>query len=145
MTQKSRTATLQAGRRRSGFGVIRDEAKRTGILRRLLLAGLCAGLVGPSSADPAVTTASSNMRRMPNVHSHVVQSVPADAQIDLQSCTGDWCYGSWRGFAGYLPSFAVAQAGPPTVAPPPPVVVAPTFGWGGPYVGVGYGWGWRHW
>ena len=85
------------------------------------------------------------MRRMPSVHSHVVQSVPADAQIDLQSCTGDWCYGSWRGLSGYLPSFAVAQAGPPVVAPPPPVVVSPTLGWGGPYVGVGYGWGWRHW
>ena len=119
------------------------------ILQRLLLAaGACACLAGPSFAEPAVTTASSNMRRMPNLHSHVVQSVPADAEIDLENCTGDWCYGSWRGISGYLPSFAVAQGSPPPVAAAPaapPIVVAPAWGWGGPYVGASWGYGWRRW
>jgi hypothetical protein len=142
------------------------DAERNLILRRLLVAaGLVIGLVGPSFADPAVTTAWSNMRRAPNGHARVVQSVPANAEIDLQTCSGDWCYASWRNRFGWIPTFAVgeADAAPPAVAAPPivvgappvvvdappvvvdapPVVVGPA--WGGPYVGVGYGWGWRRW
>ena len=131
-------------------------------MRRLLLAaGLSVGLLGPSFADPAITTASSNMRRAPNVHSHIVQSVPANAEIDLQNCAGDWCHASWRNLSGFIPAFAVAQAGPPpgAVAPPPaavvgappivvdpaPIIVGPAWGWGGPYVGGGWGYGWRRW
>jgi len=125
-------------------------------LRRLLIAaGLFGVLVGSSFADPAITTAPSNMHRRANPHSAVVQAVPADAQIDIQGCRGEWCYGSWRGIYGFLPAFAVTQAGPPpappmAVAPPPlavtaPVVVAPAPVWGGPYVGVGWGYGWRRW
>ncbi len=132
------------------------------ILRRLLLAaGLIVGLAAPSFADPAITTAWSDMRSAPNAHSRIVQSVPADAQIDLQTCAGDWCHASWRNRSGFIPSFAVAEAGPApgdvAVAPPvfaggppvvvaaPPVVVGPAFGWGGPYVGFGWGGGWRRW
>ncbi len=119
----------------------------------LLAAGLSVGLAGQCFADPAITTASSAMRHAPSLHSRIVQTIPADAEIDLQNCSGDWCYVSWRNIFGYIPSLAVAQGGPPpgAVAPPPvvaapPVVVAPVFGWGGPYVG-GYwgGYGWRHW
>ena len=128
--------------------------------RSLLAAGLVLGLVGPSFADPAVTTAWSNMRRAPGGHSRVVQSVPANAEINLQNCAGDWCYASWRNRFGWIPAFAVGEGGAPPVAvggppavvaaPPvvvaaPPVVVSPAFGWGGPYVGFGYGWGWRRW
>jgi hypothetical protein len=135
-------------------------AERTAILRRLLLAvGLCVGLSGPAFAYSSTTTAWSNMRHAPNGHSRVVQSVPASAEIDLQSCAGNWCYASWRNLYGYIPSFAVAEASappgvvaaPPLIAAAPPVVVAPSvvvgpaFGWGGPYVGIGYGWGWRRW
>ena len=123
-------------------------------MRRLLVsAGLCLGLVGPASADPAITTAWSNMRRAPSAHSHVVQSVPASAEIDLRNCAGNWCYASWRGLSGYIPSFAVAQAGappavvaaPPVVVAPAPIIVGPAFGWGGPYIGGGWGYGWRRW
>ncbi len=128
--------------------------RNTTLLRSLLAAALCAGVVAPCLADPAITTASSAMRRAPTAHSRIVQMVPAEAQIDLQNCTGGWCYGSWRNLFGWIPSFAVAQAGPPpaAVAPPPVVVappvvvgVAPAWGWGGPYVGGGWGWGWRRW
>jgi hypothetical protein len=128
-------------------------------LRRLLLAaGLSVSLAGPAFAYSATTTAWSNMRHAPNGHSRIVQSVPADAEIDVQHCAGSWCYASWRNLYGYIPSFAVAESGPPpgvAAAPPvmagppvavaPSVVVGPTFGWGGPYVGVGYGWGWGRW
>ena len=133
-------------------------------MRRLLLAaGLLGALLGPSFADPAITTASSTMRRAANPWSRIVQAVPANAQIDIQSCRGAWCYGSWRGLYGFLPSFAVAPGGPgpvgpagPPVAfapPPPPLVVtapvifapAPVYHWGGPYVGGGVGYGWNHW
>jgi hypothetical protein len=131
-------------------------------LRRLLLsAGLCVGLVGPSFADPAITTAWSNMRSAPSAHAHIVQGVPANAQIDLQTCGANWCHASWRNLSGYIPAFAVAQAGPPpgdVAAPPPavvaappvvvaapPIVVGPAWGWGGPYVGGGWGYGWRRW
>ena len=120
--------------------------------RSLLAAGLVFGLVGPSFANSAVTTAWSNMRRAPSGHSRVVQSVPANAEIDLQNCSGDWCYASWRNrsvrfrpspWAKRAPRRSVA--GPPVVVAAPPVVVGPAFGWGGPYVGFGYGWGWRRW
>ena len=140
-------------------------------MRRLLLAaGLSVGLAAPSFAEPAVTTAWSDMRSAPSGRSRVVQSVPADAQIDLQDCVGDWCHASWRNLAGYIPAFAVGEAAapppvvaappppvvaappPPVVAaPPPPVVVeapiyaAPAYQWGGPYVGFGWGYGWRRW
>lgn len=123
-------------------------------MRRLLLAaGLCVGVVAPSFADPAITTASSNMRRAPSAHSGIVQRVPANAQIDLQNCAGDWCHASWRNRSGFIPSFAVAEAGPapgaaaawPAAVVAAPVVVAPAFEWGGPYVGVGWGYGWRRW
>jgi hypothetical protein len=125
-------------------------------LRRLLLAtSLCVGLASQCLAEPAITTATSAMRHGPSLHSRIVQTIPANAQIDLQNCAGDWCYASWRNVFGYIPSLAVAQGGPPPGAAPPgappvvvaapPIVVGPVFGWGGPYVG-GYwgGYGWRH-
>lgn len=128
-------------------------------MRRLLFAaGIFGALAGPSSADPALTTASSTMRKAASPYSRAVQAVPANAEVDIRSCGGEWCYGSWRGRYGFLPSFAVAGAAPPpgVASPPPfgfaappqplavtaPVVVAPApaYHWSGPYVGVGFGW-----
>ena len=120
-------------------------------MRRFLLAvGLLAALAGPSLAHPSLTTAPSAMRKAANPHSRVVQAVPANAEVDIQSCGAEWCYGSWRGLHGFLPAFVVARDGaaPPFAAPPPPVVVTapvlvapPVYHWGGPYVGLGWGWG----
>jgi hypothetical protein len=120
-------------------------------LRRFLIAaGLCA-VASSCLAEPAITTAPATMHTAPNERSHIVQAIPPNAQIDLENCSGSWCYASWRNLFGYIPAFAVTEAGPPPMAPPPvvvaapPVVVAPVFGWGGPFVGVGWGYGWRRW
>jgi hypothetical protein len=133
---------------------------RFGTLRHFVLAAsIGAGLVSQALADPAITAAPSAMHRAPNPHSGVVQTIPANAQIDLQNCEGDWCYASWRNRFGWIPAFAVAEGGPPgaygpppgeyapppVVMAPPPIVVAPTFGWGGPYYGGGWGYGYRRW
>jgi hypothetical protein len=107
------------------------------------MAAFCAGAAAPCNAGPAITTAPAAMRRAPNAHSHIVQTVPANAQIDLENCSAGWCSASWRNLFGYIPAFAVAEAGPPMIAPP--VVVAPAFEWGGPYVGGGFGYGWGRW
>jgi hypothetical protein len=123
-------------------------------MRRLLFAAAaCLGFVGPSLAEPGQTEAPTTMRKMPSVRSGVVQRIPADAEIDVSRCGGGWCYASWRNLFGYIPAFTVAEAGPPPMSPPPPpivvtappIVVAPAFGWGGPYVGGGWGYGWRNW
>ncbi|MGA7198870.1 hypothetical protein [Roseiarcus sp.] len=119
----------------------------------LIAAGLCAGVAAPCYAEPAITTVPAAMRRAPNAHSHIVQTVPANAQIDLGTCSAGWCSASWRNLFGYIPAFAVADAGPPMIASPPPpvvvaappIVVAPAFQWGGPYVGGGFGYGWGRW
>jgi hypothetical protein len=84
------------------------------------------------------------MHRAPSVHSHIVQEIPANAQIDLQTCAAGWCYASWRNLFGYIPAASVAGEPPPLVARPPvvvapSVVVGPTWGWGGPYIGFGWG------
>ena len=128
-------------------------------MRRLFLAaGFLGALAAPSLADPALTAAPSNMHRAANPYSRVVQAVPANAEIDIQSCGGDWCYGSWRGLYGFLPAYAVARGvpapgGPVGFAPPPPplvvtapvIVAPPVHYWGGPYAGVGWGYGWQRW
>jgi hypothetical protein len=125
--------------------------------RSLLAAGLCFVFPAPSFADPAMTGAPAAMRAAPSGRARVVQQIPANAEIDLSSCSHGWCYSSWRNLFGYIPAKAVVR-GPPTTAPgnelPPPVVdaqpayIAPhAWQWGGPYIGVnaGYGYGWSNW
>ena len=115
-------------------------------------------LAGPAFADPAITVAHSTMRQAASPYSRIVQAVPANAQIDIQSCAGGWCYGSWRGLYGFLPAFAVRGGPPPApppygFAPPPPplvvtapVVVAPPPRSGAhPTWGSAWGYGWRGW
>ncbi len=118
-------------------------------MRRLLTAfGLGLAFAGPSLANPAMTTVDTQMREAPNARSRVVQSIPANAQIDVQGCGPAWCSASWRDVPGFVRASAVVPGaagplhgypdGPP---PPPPVVVAP-FGFG--YYGYGWGHPWHH-
>jgi hypothetical protein len=116
-------------------------------LRSVVLATACLGFAASALAEPADTVSASIMHRTPNVHSRVVQEIPANARIDLSSCSRGWCYASWRDLFGYVPADAIAGSLTPVVAPPPvivarPVAVAPPWGWGGPYARVGWGWGW---
>ena len=118
-------------------------------MRRLIVTfGLCVGLVAPVFADPARTTAPVVMRAAPTAKARVVQNIPANAEIDLSHCSGDWCYASWRDRFGYVEANAVAAA--PYAAAPPGYAgpyyygpaVGPWQGWGRPYY-YGYGWGHR--
>jgi hypothetical protein len=124
------------------------------ILRTPHLAAAFLLAASPALAEPVWTNAPSVMRRAPNPAARVVQEIPPSAQIYLKSCRGDWCYASWRNRSGYIPAYAVAEEAPPSDfgAPPvgggavvvgPPPVAGPGFGWGGPYVGGG--WGWQRW
>jgi uncharacterized protein YraI len=117
------------------------------MVRVSLASCLALALCGPAAATPAMTTAPTVMRDAPRSHAHVVQSIPANAQIDVSGCGKVWCSASWRDMSGFVAARAVSTAGGPPVyadAPPPPgppvvvappVVIAPYWGWG---------WGWRH-
>ena len=110
-------------------------------MRRLLTAfGFGLAFAGAAFAHPAMTTMDTQMRESPDAHAHVVQAIPAHAQIDVEGCGPVWCSASWRDVPGYVRADAVvpgaggplhASPGPP---PPPPVVVAP----------FGFFWGWGH-
>jgi hypothetical protein len=118
---------------------------------------MCLGFAASSFAEPAMTGAPVTMRAAPTGKARVLQRIPANAEIDLANCNHGWCYSSWRNIFGYIPADVIVAggspgwpaSGPPPLPPPagvaPPVVVAPAFTWGGPYVGVGWGYGWRHW
>jgi uncharacterized protein YraI len=116
------------------------------MLRGWAAFGLGLALCGPALATPAMTTAPTVMRDAPRPHAHVVQSIPARAQIDIGGCGKLWCSASWRDISGFVSARAVSTAGGPAPlyaeAPGPvvvgtPVVVAPYWGWG-------WGWGRRY-
>jgi uncharacterized protein YraI len=119
---------------------------------RMIVASVVAlAFTSSAFAGPAVTIAPAEMRASPNPYARIVQSIPADAEIEVRNCGEIWCSASWRDIHGFVlasvisadpeaPPPVVYSAPPPTVVVAPPVVVAP-FGWG-----YAYGWGhpWRH-
>ncbi len=119
-------------------------------MRQLLTPLVCVVLGGGATfgsaalADPALTRAPAAMRSAPSFKAGVVQPVPANAQIDLNGCKGNWCYVSWRDLFGYLPVGVIEAQPYGASAPPSPayggpaVVVAPVLG------GY-YGYGRRRW
>jgi hypothetical protein len=110
------------------------------IMRHFAVAlGFSGLLIGPALADPAMTSAATTMRAKPSAKGAVVQSIPANAQIDVSNCGAAWCYGSWRNRFGYVSARAVAPAGgpPPDVAYGPGPIYPPAYGWS-----YGWGWGW---
>jgi uncharacterized protein YraI len=115
-------------------------------MRRLIAALLfILPVAGPALASPAMTVMPTVMRQSPSSHSAVLQSIPANAQIDVSGCGAVWCTASWRDISGFVPARAVAadQSAPPPeyYGAPPPVVIAPVpFYFGG----YGYGHHWRH-
>jgi uncharacterized protein YraI len=119
---------------------------------RRLVAALALSLVsvGAALASPAMTIVPTTMRQSPNSHAAVVQSIPANAVIDITGCGKLWCSASWRDIPGFVRARSIDAAPgaaplvdadePPPPGPvyvgPPPLVIAP-FGccWGG--------WGYR--
>lgn len=113
-------------------------------MRPLFVALIVSGASAMSAAaDPATTGAAASMRAAPSPKARIVQRVPANAEIDVSQCSGDWCYASWRDRFGYLPAAAIA----PT---PYPAAPAPAYGpygaWSNAGVGPFYfGYGWSRW
>ena len=131
-----------------------------------MIRGLCFGLgvslafVAPAMAELAMTGAPVTMRARPTGKAGVVQHIPANAEIDIETCRGrcrgGWRHASWRGRFGYIPAEAVVLGPPPATLPgdemPPPFVnVQPTYltppawRWTGAYVGVNGGLGSSPW
>ncbi len=106
-------------------------------------AGAVLGLfaAGAASADPALTTRSTNLLSDPNGKSQVLMRIPANAAVDVVDCQKAWCEISWRNEFGFVPHASLdigavpegGYAGPrrgyyepaPVYAYPPAVV------WGG--------------
>jgi Bacterial SH3 domain len=118
--------------------------------------GLSIAVIGPASAELAMTGAPVAMRAGPSGNAAVVQRVPQRAEIDLEKCAHAWCRASWRGRFGYIPEQAVVLGPPPATLPgdemPPPAVYAsptyvtpPAWRWTGPYIGVNGGVGSNSW
>ncbi len=117
-------------------------------------------LAGEALASPAMTIVPTTMRQSPNSHAAVVQSIPANAEIDVTGCGKIWCSASWKEIPGYVRASSInaapgavplvnADTPPPPPPPaavyvgPPPLVVTPYGCCWGPGWGYGYGWGWR--
>jgi uncharacterized protein YraI len=110
---------------------------------RFCLACALSLAAGAAAAHPAMTATPSTMREAPSPRAHVVQHIPAHAQIDLGECRERWCAASWRNLDGYVrvETVAISEEGPVVDAPPPyryyggpyyggPVVVGPVVGFG---------------
>ena len=113
----------------------------------------CVLAAGAAEAYPALTTAPTTMRASPSFHAAVVQSIPANAEIEVNGCGQVWCSASWRDLSGFVHVTVVGappvdMAAPPPVYAPPPVVIAPPiapyYGWGWRPGWGGYGYGYRH-
>ena len=104
------------------------------MFRTCLIAAFCA-VSAAAVAHPAMTGDDTEMRAAPSGHAHVVQEIPAHAQIDVTECGERWCAASWRDMDGFVRVEAIAPNDAPLHAPRPqyyggPVVVAPVFGFG---------------
>jgi uncharacterized protein YraI len=111
-----------------------------------LLAGGLAGAalllsVGAALADPGQATASVNVRSGPGVGYAVLDTLYPGEDVDIQRCTGGWCYVVHNGPNGWVSaSYLASNSGgyeppppPPTIIyeqptyVPPPIIVTPRF------------------
>src|SRR5579862_1442814 len=110
--------------------------------RPLVLLALC---IAPTlaAASPAETVRGAVMFQGPSGRSPRVQRIPANAEIDVQSCGRIWCYGSWRSIPGFvrIGNLSFGPEGAPFGAPPPPPPepIYRTWGWSYGF-GIGNGW-----
>jgi len=90
------------------------------MIRFCLSSALCLA-AGVAAANPAMTAEDTTMRAAPSAHARAVQSIPANAQIDLGECREHWCAASWKNLEGWVRVESVAANSEPLVgaAPPP--------------------------
>jgi hypothetical protein len=140
--------------------VTNDKGPAAMIGRLFLGFAVSLALVAPAMAELAMTGAPATMRAGPTRKAAVVQRIPANAEIEVETCRGHcrsgWRRASWRGRFGYIPAEAIVLGPPPATLPgdemPPPFVsVQPTFvtppvwRWTGAYVGGSWGFGSSPW
>ncbi|GAA5534644.1 excalibur calcium-binding domain-containing protein [Deinococcus aluminii] len=68
-------------------------------LMRML--ALSVALLGVSEAATALTTANSNLRRLPSAEAPVLKVVPQGTLL-LVACQGQWCRTTYQGRGGYI-------------------------------------------
>lgn len=57
--------------------------------------------LGIAAAEPALTSADLNMRAGPGVNNPVISVIPRGAEVEVMSCTGNWCAVDYGGITGY--------------------------------------------
>ena len=115
----------------------------------IILAGLV-GLFGIGAAQAetlAYAVNSTALRTDPSSRSHVVASVPANAELTIGHCTSGWCFAHMGDRSGYVAASALDfdNEGGTVVEPsyvdpgyyPGPYVYGPSFYWGPGYY---HGW-----
>ena len=75
--------------------------------RFLTVFGFALVFSGSGLANPAMTTTDTEMLESPKPHAHVVQAIPAHAQVDVEGCGPVWCSASWRNIPGYVRASSV--------------------------------------
>jgi hypothetical protein len=97
-----------------------------------------AGLVALSpvcaSAAPGVVNTTVNLRQGPGTSTPIVGKIPAGSQVEVGTCSGEWCQATFQGMSGYVIATALAQGGPPGGPPrgAPPPGGPPPPGYAGP-------------
>jgi hypothetical protein len=114
--------------------------------RPAAFAALVALLPVCASAAPGVVNTTVNLRQGPGTSTPIVGKIPAGSQVEVGSCSGEWCQATFQGMSGYVIATALAQGGgpggpprgaPPPGSPPPPGYAGPPPGYGAPPPGYG--------
>jgi uncharacterized protein YraI len=100
-----------------------------------LLAGGLAGAAlllsaGAALADPGQATASVNVRSGPGAGYAVLDTLYPGEEVDIQRCTGGWCYVAHNGPNGWVSaSYLASDSGGYEPPPPPPTIIyeQPTY------------------
>ena len=111
-------------------------------LGALLTAAAFAASAAVALAAPAVTTGDTQLRDDADFGANWIETIYAGEHIDVQDCSGKWCYVDHDGNEGWIRKSKLAFIG--FVPHPHPHPVEPAVGFGvdvGPGGGVSFGFG----
>lgn len=101
----------------------------TALVRLIGAAALFLAMTAAATAYPATVASDLNMRAGPGVNYRVILVLPRGANVEVLSCSGNWCRIAYANRLGYASQrYLVPQqvrpprAGPPPVFGPPPVL-----------------------